>query len=106
LKPDKDHIAPLLRKPFRGHLAAASLKQRRRDPREPAGLGFPRPFGRGLIEARCWAQYHHGDESFPRPFGRGLIEAASTDNTPAGLMPFPRPFGRGLIEAAFSAYAA
>ncbi len=37
--------------PFRGHLAAASLKQHVREHCLDAALNFPRPFGRGLIEA-------------------------------------------------------
>jgi CRISPR/Cas system-associated endoribonuclease Cas2 len=36
---------------------------------------------------------------FPRPSGRGLIEARRDRVDPDGLCDFPRPSGRGLIEA-------
>jgi hypothetical protein len=36
---------------FRGHLAAASLKREHQQRARVAAKRFPRPFGRGLIEA-------------------------------------------------------
>jgi len=40
-----------------------------------ARLRFPRPIGRGLIEAGVIAQSTLREKRFPRPIGRGLIEA-------------------------------
>ena len=36
---------------------------------------FPRPNGRGLIEALVAIRILYSDSLFPRPNGRGLIEA-------------------------------
>ena len=37
--------------------------------------------------------------SYPRPLGRGLIEAEHPAAMPFTLANYPRPLGRGLIEA-------
>src|SRR6266567_4771236 len=89
----------------------------------PRVSAFPRPIGRGLIEAirSRWTLAHHPgcrDRSvaaslkpgreldapgvlhvFPRPIGRGLIEAGTVRMLTGSLTTFPRPIGRGLIEA-------
>ena len=63
---------------------------------------FPRPNGRGLIEAQQLAGARvEAPIEFPRPNGRGLIEAIAARAASLALAaPFPRPNGRGLIEAA------
>ncbi len=58
---------------FRGHLAAASLKPLPRERRHAARPPFPRPFGRGLIEAATAARVV-GSSS---PAFRGHLAAAS-----------------------------
>jgi|SRR6185437_2622908 len=83
----------------RGHSAAASLKRRSRAERHPRWRQFPRPFGRGLIEAFADISGAVAAAQFPRPFGRGLIEAAALRDGADASFSFPRPFGRGLIEA-------
>src|SRR6266498_1753314 len=62
---------------------------------------FPRPIGRGLIEAWARSRFPVLPESFPRPIGRGLIEAGADRHDCSGGLLFPRPIGRGLIEARF-----
>ncbi len=62
---------------FRGHLAAASLKLDLAADAELRVETFPRPFGRGLIEANWFDLRADAHARFPRPFGRGLIEAVS-----------------------------
>ena len=91
---------------------------------------FPRPTGRGLIEANThWERFALADRhEFPRPTGRGLIEAepdaieqfeldadfrdqlvaaslklGMKEPDAYSLMEFPRPTGRGLIEAGVNA---
>jgi hypothetical protein len=112
------------RRCFRGQPAAASLKPGVR----PGGISpiprFPRPTGRGLIEATRSRSSRANRTGFPRPTGRGLIEAIRSQGQPsrpptcfrgqpaaASLkhridrlakrerLAFPRPTGRGLIEA-------
>ena len=85
--------------------------------------GFPRPIGRGPIEATLISTSRAAIPSFPRPIGRGPIEAAPSrgghltsfsfrvrsdaaplkhrlhrDPAPRHTA-FPRPIGRGPIEA-------
>jgi len=83
----------------RGHSAAASLKLDRLLPIGRDADQFPRPFGRGLIEALArrihWRAKVHS---------RGHSAAASLKPcVPISWLAvgwtFPRPFGRGLIEA-------
>ncbi len=88
---------------------------------------FPRPTGRGLIEATYRAGYarvaccfrgqpaaaslkpdpascySRGICVFPRPTGRGLIEASTRTARRRSICWFPRPTGRGLIEAWYTA---
>jgi len=64
---------------------------------------FPRPIGRGPIEATRMRAYKcAGMVRFPRPIGRGPIEATLPHCQPPGLRSFPRPIGRVPIEAPFS----
>jgi len=87
------------RSDFRGQLAAASLKRHTRLARALRTRTFPRPIGRGLIEAwNCSLAFLHVDNF------RGQLAAASLKRiNPTGwvkvLSAFPRPIGRGLIEA-------
>ena len=60
---------------FRGLRAAASLKRRSMERRAHRAAAFPRPQGRGLIEAWRSMAPDSVDAWFPRPQGRGLIEA-------------------------------
>ena len=60
---------------------------------------FPRPNGRGLIEAAFHLGVSGIANPFPRPNGRGLIEAMIRRFALLKLGRFPRPNGRGLIEA-------
>jgi len=60
---------------FRGQLAAASLKLGRIVPPNWWMAAFPRPIGRGLIEAGVGLSVYGWGDEFPRPIGRGLIEA-------------------------------
>ena len=92
---------------FRDLLVAASLK--RFGENADAGVelsGFPRSFGRGLIEATS-TRFPISREltRFPRSFGRGLIEASRPRRGgPRRRRTFPRSFGRGLIEASLVAW--
>src|SRR5579884_2336007 len=85
---------------------------------------FPRPQGRGSIEAYKYATLGNCCVEFPRPQGRGSIEAAPSPDRPwpstrgfhdrkvvaplklwtaavrSMTFRFPRPQGRGSIEAA------
>ena len=61
---------------FHGRKAVASLKQQIPSKTSLSSMQFPRPKGRGLIEAilkHGWIGYV--GSPFPRPKGRGLIEA-------------------------------
>ena len=64
---------------------------------------LPRPFGRGLIEARVPGPSRVPDATLPRPIGRGLIEAIRPADVARSCWRLPRPIGRGLIEARCSA---
>ena len=66
---------------------------------------FPRPKGRGLIEAIVATARRTGPVLFPRPKGRGLIEAPACRPLTQYTSPFPRPKGRGLIEAMSCVFA-
>ena len=68
-------------------------------------IAFPRPNGRGLIEAVL--EHLVGQIPlpwFPRPNGRGLIEARASAAQARPPPRFPRPNGRGLIEACIARY--
>src|SRR5260370_748958 len=67
-------------------------------PPDDCGL-FPRPTGRGPIEAMDGAIHMTAIDVFPRPTGRGPIEAVEPRCRSAGIREFPRPTGRGPIEA-------
>ena len=43
--------------------------------------------------------------AFPRPFGRGPIDAFTSRGGSDRACNFPRPFGRGPIDATFWAYS-
>ncbi len=60
---------------------------------------FPRPLGRGPIEARRSSACHANSSSIPRPRRRGPIEAPPAPSAVRAGRAFPRPHGRGPIEA-------
>src|SRR6185437_14582118 len=88
---------------FRGHSAAASLKECAGSARTPPPTEFPRSFGRGLIEGRRIMLLSPQITLFPRSFGRGLIEGHGTCFPIGKASGFPRSFGRGLIEGGYIA---
>ncbi len=66
----------------------------------PSGtLTFPRPHGRGPIEALPPQTSPSGVPIFPRPDRRGPIEASYEPARPQIQIPFPRPDRRGPIGA-------
>ena len=119
--------APRLARPplgtsFRGRLAAAPLTREPNPAIHGAGL-FPRPFGRGPIDATSTSAKAAPTSAFrgrlaaapltrdtarsfsltPRPF-RGRLAAAPLTrrmlgDDAGGACGFPRPFGRGPIDA-------
>ena len=73
------------------------MKRRpRRSPTARRRSGFPRPSGRGLIEAHPANSRPSLRARFPRPSGRGLIEAGRSRRTHQRR----RPHFRGLRVAA------
>ncbi len=61
---------------------------------------YPRPSGRGSIEASpSFFRMDGRSVSYPRPSGRGSIEANSLTASSTRLKYYPRPSGRGSIEA-------
>ena len=60
---------------------------------------YPRPRGRGPIEASLTLAPARGAFRYPRPRGRGPIEASLTLAPARGAFRYPRPRGRGPIEA-------
>src|SRR5579875_2787109 len=115
-------------KDFRDRSVAAPLKLSSRMHTSLRAPAFPRPIGRGPIEATALPWVLHGcADAFPRPIGRGPIEAYHLAAGEAGTEPhfrdrsvaaplkhttawrlgggwgqFPRPIGRGPIEASHS----
>src|SRR6266536_3137627 len=65
--------------------------------------GFPRPRGRGPIEAPQQPDERTLKALFPRPRGRGPIEAVRAMYIAFVSGGFPRPRGRGPIEARLAA---
>ncbi len=61
--------------------------------------GYPRPSGRGSIEACLPGSPISTVRRYPRPSGRGSIEATRSPEYPATISPYPRLSGRGSIEA-------
>ena len=93
-----DHVA-FRRRPIRDLTVAAPLKLGK-----PHRHGYvpcyPRPNGRGPIEAGMVVGRRYGCPIYPRPNGRGPIEAlGSEDQTNHQELSYPRPNGRGPIEA-------
>ena len=67
-------------------------------------LAYPRPSGRGPIEAPSLAaKMMRPVASYPRPSGRGPIEAWRRYAGRPTTKGYPRPSGRGPIEAPLSA---
>jgi hypothetical protein len=85
--------------PFRGHLAAASLKQELAYARRKLLVAFRGHLAAASLKPQLRGLRPDRRPAFPRPFGRGLIEATRALHAPAQRPAFPRPFGRGLIEA-------
>src|SRR6266511_924630 len=77
----------------------AQLKLDRLPRRVQLDRGFPRPRGRGPIEAPRVTCSRSARAWFPRPRGRGPIEATFRGKGSTSRSKFPRPRGRGPIEA-------
>ena len=86
--------------PIRDLTVAAPLKQIRGNECWRDLNYYPRPDGRGPIEARCSQIHTHSPQNYPRPDGRGPIEARLSTRLGSGSLGYPRPDGRGPIEAA------
>ena len=84
---------------FRVLRDAAPLKRAAWLDRVEGGDGFPRPSGRGSIEAVPAPMRSIFSSRFPRPSGRGSIEACIGHHDTPAHHGFPRPSGRGSIEA-------
>ena len=92
------HVDGRVAKSIRDLAVAAPLK--------PAGLWrppsvlncYPRPRGRGPIEARYEPTHSAVSPAYPRPRGRGPIEAGTGGHLAGILACYPRPRGRGPIE--------
>ena len=100
LKPARQHTsrrrsAGYPRPTGRGPIEASEAVDPAGNTRRP----YPRPTGRGPIEARSRRSRSSRSSCYPRPTGRGPIEAAPCVAYGNGAYPYPRPTGRGPIEA-------
>ena len=84
---------------IRDLLVAAPLKRNTRKYTRAAAATYPRPTGRGPIEARDLVSDSGSGRKYPRPTGRGPIEACPRRAGLRATVPYPRPTGRGPIEA-------
>ncbi len=62
-------------------------------------IRYPRPSGRGSIEASALTSAESRRMTYPRPSGRGSIEAQMSRRSLINAINYPRPSGRGSIEA-------
>ena len=85
--------------PIRVLTGAAPLKRHREAPSPFGGDVYPRPHGRGPIEAMPRLITIGRSVCYPRPHGRGPIEASSSAFAPFLGLGYPRPHGCGPIEA-------
>ena len=86
---------------FRARAGAAPLKHFHRRHSGEHSRRFPRPRGRGPVEASRRDVRREIKLQFPRPRGRGPVEAAALAADWNCQAVFPRPRGRGPVEAHF-----
>ena len=91
--------APPSRQNFRARAGAAPLKRMFWTAGGGVPIIFPRPRGRGPVEAFIPVAYFVGVGRFPRPRGRGPVEATLDSAAASRALIFPRPRGRGPVEA-------
>ena len=80
-------------------MGRASLKPAQSGPIRLLSGPISRPYGPGLIEARCRSHARIPADRISRPYGPGLIEACGCQLGSATTSTISRPYGPGLIEA-------